>query len=1777
MKANKLTFLVFSLILCAALIGPVRAAVVTKASSGTDLTAGASWGGTAPGSADTAMWTNSSLGAGLALGTSKAWGGIAVSNAASDIFIGSTGALTNGSGGIDMSASAVNLTITNPIVLGASQTWTVVAGKGLTNLGTIANISSATLTKAGAGTLSLGGTISLTNSTSVNGGTLNVSSNFNTYANRVLAISSGAVAASASTLYVNVNQNGSHDSTNVAGAGTLRLASTSNGTNLPDIYFGSDVSGTSYYGAWINPATLDLGSSQRFIFAKTGHNSISQYYPNTDAAIGSSIIGSGGITYIAQMSYAASNPMEVPLALVGSNSFTGPLEIQRGSIYQMNPNALTQTNTLFLNSSGTNNARFFLFGNNVTVGNLSSSAGGTNLIANANVGNTNAIATNAVTLTVNQSSNTTYSGVLVNSQAEYDKGTYTAGALSLAVTGSSKLTLTASNTYTGTTTINGGTLEIGGPGVLGNGTYSNLITNNATFACDSSANQTLSGVISGIGLLVKSNTSTLSLTGSNTYSGGTAFNGGTLSIGNGTALGTGTLNVGLMASGTLTIANTNAVTVNNNLVLPAPGSAVTFNIVKNSPGISTGTQLNLAGNVSGGNANTTLFLNSNTGSDNTTTYRFAGTNTFLVNRVELNRGGIVVVNAASMGDPSNLVYLDGNNHKTLGDLRFETSMTFPNPIQLAYTTGTYVGTDTNNVALTGLVSGLNLIKLGSGTMALNGGNTYTGNTTVNGGTLAFGAAGTMPPGAVITVSGNTALDVSALASPVLSGSQTLQGGGTGTATVAGNLQDSAGTIIIPGGITNVGTLAITGNLTLAGADTLNFDLGKTPTSAGGTNNDLITIASNLTINTDTTVNINPSQLALAGGTYKLISYGGTLNGAGNTASWIVGGYTPSGRVTGVAISEATPGEIDLIVTGSPAPLVWQGDGSGNAWDVQTTTNWLNGGTPDYFYQFDNALFTDTGSNSPAVDIQAAVTPSSVVVSNNVENYTFNSSVGQGISGGGTLTKSGTGTLTILNNNNPYTGITTINNGALVLGDGVSNDGSLSASPIVNNATLKFNVASAQTAAAAISGSGTVVQAGNLNGTLTLNASNSWTGGLTIQSGTAKPGVNYALPAGESVTITAGGAYDFNGIANGSTTTRAYSFTIAGAGPDSTSGAMVNSGGNINTSASVSNLTLSANATVGGSGRWDIGSVSNSMLNGNGFVLTKAGGNLMDLAPQIMTNVASIQITSGNLFYQTYNQTNPWTANITNYVASGAILGIYGSQTINVPILADGGTIDNQGSGTPVWSGPVSVTANSAILSTASGSQILSGSVNGPGGLTVQGGTYSVTLSGSNSFTGGTTINAGTLVVANGNALGTGNATINTGALYFNFPSGTTNVVTNDIALPATGTQEFTLQGIPTNFTTVHLTGVISGGTSGLQYNLVDTGVTGNHSSVLVLDNTNNSFSGNILMNRGSLAFTSDAALGNLSNAILFDTWNTNGALRFAADNITLNSSRTITLAPTGNSGNVQPVDVQGFTGTIAGAIGGAGQLIKQGTGTLILTGNETYTGATTVSAGLLLVNGSTGTSTITVSSNAVLGGLGIVGGATTVQKKGTIQGGDANYSSTLTVPTLNLGTTNTDVTYSWFKVATGGIVAATTLNVSGTNLVNILDVSLPYGTNTLFTYTGSIGGSNGFGGLQLGTVPSGVAAQLLNTGSAVQFAITPLVLVNTNPPVLTNIISGSTLTLSWPADHLGWELLVQTNSLNAGLGTNWFAWPNTTNLTSVPITLDPSAPAVFFKLVYPPQ
>ena len=74
---------------------------------------------------------------------------------------------------------------------------------------------------------------------------------------------------------------------------------------------------------------------------------------------------------------------------------------------------------------------------------------------------------------------------------------------------------------------------------------------------------------------------------------------------------------------------------------------------------------------------------------------------------------------------------------------------------------------------------------------------------------------------------------------------------------------------------------------------------------------------------------------------------------------------------------------------------------------------------------------------------------------------------------------------------------------------------------------------------------------------------------------------------------------------------------------------------------------------------------------------------------------------------------------------------------------------------------------------------------------------------------------------------------------------------------------------------------------------------------------------------------------------------------------------------------------------------------------------------------------------------------------------------------------------------------------------------------------------------------------------------------------STTPASIATVLSGNTFTLSWPSDHLGWHLQVQTNALGTGLGTNWVTVPGSDLVTSTNITINPANGSVFYRLTYP--
>ncbi|HEU6447811.1 MAG TPA: LamG-like jellyroll fold domain-containing protein [Verrucomicrobiae bacterium] len=109
-------------------------------------------------------------------------------------------------------------------------------------------------------------------------------------------------------------------------------------------------------------------------------------------------------------------------------------------------------------------------------------------------------------------------------------------------------------------------------------------------------------------------------------------------------------------------------------------------------------------------------------------------------------------------------------------------------------------------------------------------------------------------------------------------------------------------------------------------------------------------------------------------------------------------------------------------------LIWRGDGANNLWDAGLSSNWFNGDALDIFSNDVPVVFDDSGSNTPSINLQGTLQPASTIIKA-TQSYTFAGS--GGIGGPGGLTKSGSGTLT-LNNDNSYSGETIVSNGTLLV-------------------------------------------------------------------------------------------------------------------------------------------------------------------------------------------------------------------------------------------------------------------------------------------------------------------------------------------------------------------------------------------------------------------------------------------------------------------------------------------------------------------------------------------------------------------------------------------------------------------------------------------------------------------------------------------------------------------------------------------------------------------------
>ena len=608
-----------------------------------------------------------------------------------------------------------------------------------------------------------------------------------------------------------------------------------------------------------------------------------------------------------------------------------------------------------------------------------------------------------------------------------------------------------------------------------------------------------------------------------------------------------------------------------------------------------------------------------------------------------------------------------------------------------------------------------------------------------------------------------------------------------------------------------------------------------------------------------------------------------------------------------------------------------------------------------------------------------------------------------------------------------------------------------------------------------------------SGTLTLETSNDFSGGVDIQAGTLRVGKLGAIPNGSGRGgVSVAGTLDLN----------AYSIAInglAGTGVvDNLSGGGIYTltMGSNNSGCSFSGVIRNTTGTLALS---KIGS-GTVALNGNntfsGAVLVNDGVLRLSHSNALGSTAGSTTV-SGGAALGRLELTGGITVNDNLVLAMKFGIGA-GSKDPQVPHLQNisGDNIVNGSltlnSGGTFWTfqsdaGKLTLTKGLSSAATGGRPLLLQGAgdgeirgsiVNGSGQVAlVKSGNGTWTLSGTNDYTQSTTINAGTLRVGSSNAI----------------PRG---VGRGDVAVDGT---------LDLNGKSITINGLSGSGT-------VDNGA-GAGSSVFTVGDNNRSgtFSG-IIRNTGGSVAVSKMGSGTLTlsgpNLHSGDTWVSQGTLKLGASNVIPDGSGkgnvvvdgTLDLA--GNSDTLNGLSGSGtvdnsvggsatltvgnndVSSTFSGVIGGSGlvSLAKLGGGTLTLNGNQTYTGNTTVSAGTLRINGSINSPSTVVNAGATLGGNGSMSGSLTVNVGGTLSPGISLGTLTISGALMLSGNAQMEISKAGVVLASDLVTGVNALTYGGTLTVTATGDPLAEGDTFNLFDAANFGGS--FTSFSLPALPS---------------------------------------------------------------------------------------------------
>jgi RHS repeat-associated protein len=805
-----------------------------------------------------------------------------------------------------------------------------------------------------------------------------------------------------------------------------------------------------------------------------------------------------------------------------------------------------------------------------------------------------------------------------------------------------------------------------------------------------------------------------------------------------------------------------------------------------------------------------------------------------------------------------------------------------------------------STSYSGTISGSgSLTQIGAGsTVVLSGANnSYSGGTTVSAGAIGVASDGNLGNGlGVLTLNGGT---LEFTATQVTVSRDIILGNGGGTID-SDNSPKVSGVISGGGSLTESGggTLILTGTNSYSGGTTISsgsaLQVGNGGDSGSISDSGSIYIYSDGSLTFDNSLGTTCSATISGGG--SLTQECGTLTLTGNSC-----GYTGTATIS--------------------AGTLQIGNGAAAGWISSTTI-------------YDNGNLAFDRSDSP----------------------TYSAA----ISGTGGVTQKGSGTLT-LTGNNSYSGATTISAGTLQIGNGGASGSINDTSNIYDYGSLTFDNSGSPTYSAAISGSGTLTQE---YGMLTLTGNNYYCGGTTINSGTLQVRSSAALGSG-ALTLNGGTLQTIasgtfaNSVtlgSNGGTLDTDDNVVVTFSGAISGAGYLAVSGGGT--------LTLTGNNSYTGSTTVWAGTTlevtgDNALGSGtvydDGTLAFNVGNGYIDLCNSISGSGAITVSGDGLLCLADAVDCSGQT---TIKPGSALQLGLDSDDTYMMGKIVDNGSLSLDFSG-GYWS--------SAIT--------------GGGSVTVSGG--GATFTGTNTYSGGTTIEPwATLQAGNSQALGTGEVCVD----------GTLDLDGNNVSvgtLAGSGIIDNLDQSGTGTYTVTVAAGGDFSGTIQNTHGSVALALTG---GTLILT-ANNNYSGSTVITQGTLQLGDGSATGWVSGAITdngnlafdrsdsptyADTITGTGSVVVIGGGVTFTGNNNYSRGTTIDPGATLQIGSGGSTGWVSGdiiddgnlafylstsptysdTILGSGNLTQSGSGTLNLTGANTYTGKTIVADGTLSISGS---------------------------------------------------------------------------------------------------------------------------------------------------------------------------------------------------------------------------